>query len=475
MPDLVVCSHRGPLQHRRVRGRVVAGRGGGGLIGAVRPLMESSGGTWIAAALTPADREVAARNPAGSETGGFRLRLLDLPEDVHALHYDLMSNEYLWFAFHYLFDTPNSPVFDTRFARAWDAYRQVGAIYARAVAEAAPCAAVWVHDYHLMTLGHELRALGEPSAPLLYFHHTPWPEPDYLSIFPAPVAGELVRGLLSYDVVAFHSRRWASAFVRCCEAMVPGAQVDAGGVTFQGRRTAVLVAPAPLDAPSVLEASKSPAVQSWTERLEAERDGRRVLARVDRIDLSKNSLRGFLAFEALLERRPELASSVWFLAMQYPSRLKVSSYRRYLNACMKVVRRINDRHAGAGPGGEGPVGWYFQDDFERSLAGMRIYDAMLVNPVFDGLNLVAKEGPVVNERNGTLILSTNAGVVEEIGEAAIRVNPFDVTGTCDAIEQALEMTPQDRANTATKLRALATATTPQQWGACQLKAAGVGS
>lgn len=460
-PELIVCSHRGPFEYRRVGGNLEPRRGGGGLINAVTPVLERFGGTWIAAPMSPADREVAAAEPQGRDEDGFHLRLLDLQRDAHEQHYDVVSNEHLWFLFHYLFDVASTPVFGGAFARAWEAYRTVNRAYAEAVASSRGDA-VLVEDYHLMLVASALRERGY-DGPMSYFHHTPWPEPDYLGLLPDPYRREMLTGLLDHDLVAFHCRRWADAFLRCCERHVPEAKRDGDAVHRPERTTTVAVTPVPLAEHRLAEEAADDRTRRWMQDIEEQRDGRTLVVRVDRIDLSKNPIRGYLAFEALLDRRPELAERVWFLALQYPSRSRVGRYRRYLGECLEVVQRVNDRYHHATPGEEGPIGFHFKDDFHQSLAAMRLHDAMLVNPVFDGLNLVAKEAALVSERDGVLILSRNAGVFEEIGEHALTVNPFDVQATADAIERAVEMDASERAERHRRLREASTRTTPEDW------------
>jgi trehalose 6-phosphate synthase len=467
---LLVCSNRGPFTYDGPGDAPVARRGGGGLIGAVAPVMHGSGGTWIAAPLSDTDRELA-RTSSGPEQDGFTLRFVDLPSDLHHLHYDVMSNEVLWFLFHYLFDTPHSPTFDDVFERAWDGYRRVNELFAQAVCET-PSTAVLVQDYHFMLVGSCVRRLGRTRRPLVYFHHTPWCEPDYFGLLPSGVATEILAAMLAYDVVGFHAQRWADAFIRCCERYLRGATVAADGVAYKRRTTKVVVAPVPVDATRLRAEAAEPDVTSWVESHDALREGRKLLLRVDRIDLSKNPLRGFLAFELLLERRPELVNEVLFLALLYPSRLSVERYQTYFSECLGVVRRINERWDKNVRSDIGPVHLLFEDDFHRSLGAMRLYDALLVNPVFDGLNLVSKEGAVVNERAGSVILSRNAGAFEEIGDAVVPVHPFDVPGTADAIEAALEMGTDERTKRANKLVRLATRTTPGDWLDAQLNAAG---
>jgi len=451
----------------------VANRGGGGLIGAVAPVLGTHGGTWIAAAIGDGDREMARDAPGGRDEGGFHLRLLDLPLDAHASHYDVVSNEYLWFLFHYLFDVPNAPVFDDSFARAWDGYIHINELYAEAIVGSGRADAVLVHDYHLMFVGAQLRRRSRARRPIIYFHHTPWCDPEYYSMLPEHIGKGILEAMLAYDVIGFHARRWAVAFAACCERFLPDARADDDGIEWGGRSAKIVVAPVPLDTDRLTREAADPRSQEWLARHDELAAGRKLLLRVDRIDLSKNPLRGFLAFEELLQRRPSLAREVVFLALLYPSRLNVETYRRYFTNCLGVVRRVNERFEGKTLGKAGPIELHFEDQYHRSLGAMRSYDALLVNPVFDGLNLVAKEGAYVNERPSALILSRNAGVFEEFGAAAIAINPFDVTATADAIEQAIEMPVPKRKRMAATLREEAAQSSPAEWIGLQLHAAGI--
>jgi trehalose 6-phosphate synthase len=437
----------------------------------MRPVAERFGGTWIASALGPDDLAVSEGRP-GAEDLGFDLRLLPIPPEVHTAHYDIVCNEHLWFLFHYLFDVAEWPRFDRRFMASWDAYRQLNAVFAKAVLETPGADVVMIQDYHLMTVASEIRRRrSAPSVPLVYFHHVPWVEPDYFGMLPPAVRKDILIGLLAHDVAGFHATRWARAFLQCCDRFLDGAIVSDDDVTWSGRRTRVLVAPAPIHPQALAELAASPDAERWRQRLQERSLGRRTLLRVERIDLSKNVLRGLLAFEDLLERRPELRESVWFCAFGYPSRTRVARYRRYLADCRDAARRINERFAS----GEetAPVVLEVSDDHHRSIAGMQIADVMLVNPVFDGLNMVAKEAPALNERDGVLVLSRNAGAWEELGTAAIGISPFDVSETSEAIEKGLDMPAGARATRASRLKRLVSTTTPEGWVRGQLLAAGL--
>ncbi len=422
--------------------------------------------------MTDGDREVAQDHPQGLDEGGFLLRMLDLPRDAHTSHYDIVSNEYLWFLFHYLFDVPNTPVFDASFEEAWADYRHVNELYAEAALAAGQSDAILVQDYHLMLVGSVLRK-GRVRRPLLYFHHTPWCDPGYFSLLPDLIGRELLEAMLAYDVIGFHARRWADAFAACCERFLPKARVSSDVVTWGKRSARIIVAPVPLDRHHLDAEASDQRTQEWVGRHEELRGRRKLLLRVDRIDLSKNPLRGFLAFEELLQRRPDLAREVLFLALLYPSRLNVETYRRYYTECLGVVRRVNERFEKQMRGMSGPIELSFEDQYHRSLGAMRCYDVLLVNPVFDGLNLVAKEGSYVNERSGALILSRNAGVFEELGDSSIAINPFDLSATADAIGQAIDMPGAERERSARALRRKAARSSPTEWVRTQLSAAGL--
>jgi trehalose 6-phosphate synthase len=473
LSEIVVCSNRGPFIHERKKdGSFKVRRGGGGLVVSLEPVMERLGGSWIASTLVDGDREFAREFPRGREEEGFHLRLLDIPEDLHRLHYEHVSNEVLWFLFHYLFDPPSTPAFDEVFSHAWDGYRRVNEIYADAVIDM-PGDAVLFEDYHLMLAASIVRQRSRKRRPLLYFHHTPWCAPTYFSLLPDAVGLEILNGMLAHDVVGFHARKWADAFAACCERFVPGATRDGDDIVHKRRRTRILVAPVPVDTDRLRAEADDERVVEWMSKHDEMRAGRHLMLRVDRIDLSKNPLRGFLAFEKLLEATPKLCNDVLFLALLYPSRLSVERYQRYYTECLGVVGRINERFERKVKSGAGPIHLVFEDDYPRSLAAMRLADTLVVNPIFDGLNLVAKECPTINDRDGSVILSRNAGVFEEIGSGTIAINPFDINATADAMRLAIEMPIADRKRNARKLRTLATRSTPADWLRLRLAAAGL--
>ena len=449
---VVLASNRGPLSFTIGDGDVLeTRRGGGGLITVVGGALGGTNATWIAAALSDADREAATRGLIDAE--GYRVRTI-VVEDLQA-YYDVISNGTLWFVHHGLFDTPRRPRFDRAWHQAWDAYRRVNDSFARAIAEDAPEGAdVLVQDYHLALVPAALRAL-RPDVRIVHFHHTPFASPDGLRALPAAVATELLTGLAAATACGFHSERWARAFEACCAELI-----ETTPRTF--------VAPAGANADDIRAVAASDACEQRLQDLDARVGDRKLIVRVDRIELSKNIARGFLAYEDLLRTHPEWRENVVFGAFVYPSREGLAEYLAYRQEVEGLIRRINEEW---GTPTWTPILYDAKDDFPRSVAALRRYDVLLVNPVRDGLNLVAKEGPIVNERDGVLLLSRESGVAGELGSVAIEIHPFDIAGTSDALHRALSMDPDARKQHADAVRARAAARTPEDWFADQLAAA----
>jgi len=451
---VVVVSNRGPLSFRRAGdGTLVARRGAGGLVSGLAPLVAGTGALWVAAAMSDGDRDAAAAGIVDAE--GFRTRLLAVDPEVYRLAYDVVSNQTLWFVYHGLYDLPREPAYGRDLREAWQAYREVNDAFAEAVAEAAPHgAAVLVQDYHLGLLGLGL-VERRPDLAAVHFSHTPFATPTWLRVLPDHIAGEVLSGLAAHRACGFHTRGWADDFLACARE-------------FLALAPRTFVSPLPTDADDVLRAAASPACAGALAEIEDDVGDRLVVARVDRIELSKNLLRGFLSFDDLLDRHPEWRERVVFLASVYPSRTGVPAYVEYQAEVERLVARINERWATPG---WTPIVYDTRDDYPRSVAVLRRADVLLVNPIRDGLNLVAKEGASVNERDAVLCLSREAGVWDEVGEAAVQVPPFDVAATADALDVALCMPADERKARAERLRTLAVARKPVDWLADQLAAA----
>jgi len=462
---IVVASNRGPVTFERdPLGNPTQRRGVGGLVTAVSGALRGREGIWIASAVTDEDRRVAGSGPVDVDLAGAMLhvRMVDVPPDTFRASVDGFSNRVLWFVHHYLWDPPRTPTFGDQENEAWDAYQDMNRRFAEAVAEAAPDGGTAViQDYHLALVPQLLRKL-RPDLAIGLFWHIPFAQPDYLSLLSDEWARGLLDGMLGADILGFQTDRWLRSFLACTRQILGIKPRDrilvAGGRTVRASTYPIGVNPEHLT-----EIAAEPAVKVARAGLEEWLGDRKLVLRVDRTELSKNILRGLRAYELLLERRPELRGRVVHLALLQPSRRSVPEYRDYIDECVAAAARVNDRF------GPEAVRLEISDDFPRSLAAYTLYDVLVVNPVFDGMNLVAREGPCLNRRGGVLVLSRNAGASVELAPASLLVNPVDVDQTARAISDALDMPEEERQERARKLRRLARGRSPGKWLDAQLR------
>ncbi len=456
MSELVVVSNRGPATFAvGADGALVARHAAGGLAPSLVHALAGTNALWIATAMGDADRRAAREGVAAALAGGTELRLVELAPEVQRAAYRVVANGTLWFAYHGLFDRVRQPVFDRAWYEAWDGYREYNRTLAGEVARCADeGATVVVNDYHLALVGSYLAA-ERPDLRTVHFHHTPFCDAHELRVLPDAVAVELVGGLAAFGACGFHTERWAGHF-RSCAASVG---VEAPEVFASALGT---------DADDLRAVASSPGCAARRSDLLERLDGRALLFRSDRVEPSKNILRGFLAFEELLDTVPRFRGSVTFVARAYPSREEMPEYRAYREDVERLVERVNERFATAD---HVPIVLEVADDFEASVAALCSYDVLLVNPVRDGMNLVAKEGPVANRHAGVLALSREAGAFAELGTHALAVQPFDVSGTAAALGRALEMPVAERRERAVALAAVAGSRPPARWFAEVVRAA----
>ncbi|HET9214478.1 MAG TPA: trehalose-6-phosphate synthase [Gaiellaceae bacterium] len=448
---LIVVSNRGPVVHERdASGERVARRGGGGLVTALRSLVEQHDVTWIASAMSAEDKVVAEEAggeaiPETARNGApYRLRFVVHDPSEYDWYYNVVANPMLWFIQHYLWGLASEPDVDQGLHHAWsEGYVHVNRSFAEAVVaelEREPEAAVFFHDYHLYVAPGIVRERA-PDAVLAHFVHVPWSMPEYWRVLPDPIRRAVHEGLLANDVVSFHTRRWRRNFLRSCEDVLD-VEIDwpSNSVHVDGRPVSVRARPISVDPAEFDEIAASPAVEAEEASLVAKRPEHLVL-RVDRTDPSKNVVRGFRAYELYLDAHPEMHGRVQMLALLDPSRQDIPEYAEYLGAIQRAARTVNDRFQREG---WVPLDLQIQDNFPQAVAAYKQFDVLLVNAIFDGMNLVAKEAPLVNTRAGVLVLSENAGAHEELGEWALTVNPFDVAGQAQAIHAALTMAEDER-------------------------------
>jgi trehalose 6-phosphate synthase len=463
---LVLVSNRGPLTFGpdgEIR------RGTGGLVTALTGLASHREVTWVASAMTDEDVAAAEGNEgrpfvvSAPDGGQYRVKLVASDPVAYDRFYNIIANPMLWFIQHYLWDLSNAPDIRRNETEAFEfGYNAVNEDLARAVLEEIEDVEdpiVMVHDYHLYTLPGLVRGV-RPDVFLHHFVHIPWSQSDSWRVLPNAMRDEIYRGILSNDIIGFHTRSYRRSFLQCCRDLM-GLDVDfqEGVVNFDDRDVWVRAYPLPIDAGAVQAVANRPRTQQFeAELLRRRRD--HLILRVDRADLSKNVLRGFGAFDVFLEQHPEFRERVTFIAQLMPSRTDVPEYAEYLERIEAVVAVVNHRH---GSPDWMPIQLKLRDDLEEAVAAYKHYDVLIVNAMFDGMNLVAKEGPLVNERAGVSILSENTGAHEELGTCALSVNPFDIQELADSIHAALTMPFEERQRRHEGLRKIVTARNPGDW------------
>ena len=463
---LVLVSNRGPVTYQE-DGSLK--RGTGGLVTALTGLASHRDAVWIASTMSEGDVEAAERSGGrpfevdAPEGGTFHVRFVESDATAYDRFYNIFANPMLWFIQHYLWDQSNAPDIRRHEVEAFEfGYNVVNEDLATAVLEEIEGEeepVVMVHDYQLYTLPGMVRR-ARPDAFLHHFIHIPWSQPDAWRVLPKRIRDELYLGVLANDIVGFHTRSYRRNFLQCCRDLLDlEVDMERGTVRVDDRKVWVRAYPLPIDWRATQGIARRPRVREFEEQVLRRRREFSIL-RVDRADLSKNVLRGFTGFDIFLEQHPEFHERITFTAQLMPSRTDVPEYAEYLERIEALVAVINHRH---GTPDWMPIDLKLRDDLDEAVASYKHYDVMMVNAMFDGMNLVAKEGPLVNERDGVSILSENTGAHEELGEYALSVNPFDVQELADSIHAALTMDPRERRRRADGLREVIMRRDPGDW------------
>ncbi|MBM3667674.1 MAG: trehalose-6-phosphate synthase [Actinobacteria bacterium] len=472
MPDerpLTIVSNRGPAEFGLDEaGRRTARRGGGGLVTALTGLVTHRKALWIASAMTEEDSAVAAESARGSieiELEGTTYDICMVASDPSAYDrfYNVIANPILWFIQHYLWDLSNAPDIRRAEIEAWEhGYKVVNADVAEAVLgaiEGQESPLVMLHDYHLYTCPGLIRA-ARPDAFLHYFVHIPWSQPDSWRILPNRWREEIFHSMLANDIIGFHTTAYWRNFLQCCrELMELETDYERGAVRYEGREIWVRAYPLSIDAQRLYRAAATPEVAEYEQEV-LRRRREHLILRVDRADLSKNVLRGFTAFDTFLDQHPEFHEKVTFIAHLQPSRLDVPEYAEYMERIEALVAVVNQRH---GTTDWMPIDLRIYENFLEAVARYKQFDLLIVNSLFDGMNLVAKEAPAVNTRDGVVMLSENTGAHEELGDCTLSVNPFDIQEQADTIHRALTMEPEEKRLRSERLKSIISERDPGNW------------
>jgi len=473
----IIAANRAPVDVVARDGQApVFSRGAGGLVTGLSSLAQATGAVWVAAARGEAETQLRLDDEGEpmiletSDGGRFQVSWVSAPRLVYDMYYNTISNPLLWFVQHFLWNLAQAPILDETTHRAWtDGYRRVNQLFAQHVVREARRGhqrpLVLSHDYQLYLIPRLVRR-ELPDAVLQHFVHIPWPTPQYWKVLPQYMRDEIMDGLLAADVIGLQTSSDVRNFLLTCEENMR-LPVDFRQQTtfYRGRTVWVRSYPISIDVNAFQRAAATPAVER-VEREVLRWRPEHLILRVDRMDLSKNIVRGFYAFDRLLQAHPELRGRVSMWALLQKTRQDVREYREYAREVQQAVRGINERHA---TGEWLPIRMEQRDDITRAMAGYRQFDVLLVNPIYDGMNLVAKEGMVVNRRGGVLVLSENAGTHEELGEWALTINPFDVDATAEALHQALLMDPVERLSRAERMRTVVEQNDIARWISAQLQ------
>src|SRR5215203_6647690 len=463
---LVLVSNRGPVTYQD-DGSIK--RGTGGLATALIGLASHRDAVWIASAMTDGDVEQSGAHggrafeieaPHGGE---FRVRFVASDPEAYDRFYNIFANPMLWFIQHYLWDQSNAPDIRRHEVEAFEfGYNVVNEDLADAVLEEIDGEdepVVMVHDYQLYTLPGIVRR-ARPDVFLHHFVHIPWTQSDAWRVLPSRIREDIYHGLLANDIIGFHTRSYRRNFLQCCRDLLDlEVDMERGVVLWEDREVWVRAYPLPIDWRSTQSVARRSRVSEFERMLLARRRDFSIL-RVDRADLSKNVLRGFTGFDIFLEQHPEFAERITFTAQLMPSRTDVPEYAEYLERIEALVAVVNHRH---GTTDWMPIDLRIYENFPEAVARYKHFDLLIVNSLFDGMNLVAKEAPAVNTRDGVVMLSENTGAHEELGEFALSVNPFDVQELADAIYRALTMDPEERRLRAARLREIVERRDPGDW------------
>lgn len=448
--NLIVASNRGPVEFYLNNGKIEMKRGAGGLVSTLLPFMSEVEGTWVASAMTDGDREVAGKYekclvPVPEENPDFCVSFVVVDQEIYKDYYSIISNPLLWFVQHYMWNTPYVPVIDDKMHKAWhDSYVYVNKMFAEKIIEEAETderkPLIMLQDYHLYTCPGYIRERIDDVF-LSHFVHIPWPQSEYFGILPEYMQEAIVKGLLSNDILGLHVKKYVMNFLYTSEPYVDKVDYEKGLIWYDGRVISVKHYPISVDDKKLLENSKSSEVLKKEELIRQIKGDCFLIYRTDRADLSKNIIRGFMAYELFLQKHPEFHGKVKFLSTGMPTRQQIKEYCDYKDETYKMIDSINERYS---KDGWKPIEQIFKADYNLVTAAFKHYDCLLVNPIVDGMNIVAKEGPVVNENSGVLIMSNGAGSYEELKDNSITVNAYDITQTADAIYRAIMMSPEER-------------------------------
>jgi trehalose 6-phosphate synthase/phosphatase len=457
MPRVLIVANRLPVTVRLTETGVEVQKSSGGLAtGLLRP-HEQSGGLWIGWSGASDDLTPEQQQELDKQLTSMRLVAVPLSADQVTGYYEGFSNGVLWPLFHYLLDQVPLHV------RNWDPYEQVNEQFAEIVAQHyQPGDLIWIHDYQLLLLPGLLRER-LPDARIGFFLHIPFPSEELFRTLPE--RDDLLKGLLGADLVGFHTPAYLRHFAASLTQIL-GVTIEIDRVQLPEREVRLGVFPMGIDVETFTALANDPAVQPEANSLRGNGTVR-LLVGVDRLDYTKGIPRRLLSYERMLQTHPDLLERVRLVQVAVPSRTGVEAYQEFRSLVDGLVGRINGDFATPN---WVPVHYIFRSLSERELVALyRAADVMLVTPLRDGMNLVAKEFVASRtDGDGVLVLSEFAGASWELPEA-IQVNPYDVEGTAESCYRALMMPEEERRRRLEPLRVRVQTYDVHRWAATFLE------
>jgi trehalose 6-phosphate synthase len=445
--EIIVASNRGPVVFKKddSTGKIELIRGAGGIVGSMIPFLEKTHGTWVSSAIGEFDHvmnnKFNGKVPVPLENPEYYVQFIKTEEDVYNRFNGKFANPLLWFIHHSMWFSPYSPCADDELHQAWGSYQYVNSMFAEAISDdvskSEKIPIVMLQDYHIYLTPKLIREQ-HPDVLMSQFVHIPFPSPEIFQQLPDHMQTEILGSILTNNVLGFHIRRYMNNFLQTIKMILPDASVDdvSGDILYKGHVCHVRTYPISIDIETLQKHGQSPNVISKETEVDEIIGDCKLIYRTDRADLSKNIIRGFQAYDMFLEKYPDWRGKVKFVATLMPSRQDIKIYREYTDNIKQIVREINDKYAT--PDWE-PIKYICRGDYDLVVALLKRYDVLMVNPILDGMNIVAKEGSVLNENNGVLVLSTGAGCYEELKDGAICINPYDIRQTAEALDTALLM------------------------------------
>ncbi len=474
--EIIVVSNRGPVVFKRdKKGKIELIRGAGGIVGSMIPFLKKTHGTWVSSAIGECDHymnnKYNGKVPISLENPEYYVQFVKTEEDVYNKFNGKFANPLLWFIHHSMWNPPYSPCADDDLHQAWDSYQYVNSKFAEAIGEdiskSEKTPIVMLQDYHIYLTPKFIREK-YPDVIMTQFVHIPFPSPEIFQQLPNHIQIEILESVLTNNVLGFHIPRYMDNFLRTIKQIIPTASVDekSGDILYKGHVCHVRTYPISIDIETLTKQGQDPNVIAKEAEVDEMMGNCKLIYRTDRTDLSKNIIRGFQAYDIFLEKYPEWREKVKFVTTLMPSRQDIKIYREYTDNIQEIVKNINDKYST--PDWE-PIKYICRGDYDLVVALMKRYDVLMVNPILDGMNIVAKEGSLLNENNGVLVLSTGAGCYEELKDGAICINPYDLRQTAESIDVALLMDEESKTKLIHEARAAIGRNNLNKWVSDQLR------